>query len=583
MLKTLSGYLGKYRRAAVATPLLMVAEVFFDMIIPFLMSSLIDLGVEKGDMAEILHYGILMLIAAAGALTVGVLGAKTASYASTGFAKNLRWGMFSNIQTFSFSNIDKFSTSSLVTRMTTDVNNVQNAFQMMIRQAARAPVSLIVAMVMTFLINARLALIYLAAVIILAFVLGLIMSKAVVFFKKIFPKYDDMNESVQENIAGIRVVKSFVREKNETDKFKRTSENIYKLFSKAEKMLCTASPAMMLTVYGCIIIVSWLGAKFIVQDMLTTGQLMSLLTYCMNILMGLMMLSMVIVMITMSEASAERICEVLNEKSDLQNPENPVREVKNGEIEFDHVTFSYHKTSEKPVLQDISLKIAAGETIGIMGGTGAGKTSLINMISRLYDVDQGCVRVAGLDVRDYDMEALRDKVAVVLQKNELFSGSVLDNLRWGNENATEEECRNACRIACADEFVSKMPQGYHTYIEQGGMNVSGGQKQRLCIARALLKKPHVLILDDSMSAVDTATEKRIRESLARELPTMTKIIIAQRISSIENADRIIVMDDGRIDGIGTHEELLRNNEIYAEVCESQQGGSRDFDAAGGIE
>ena len=581
MIKTLARYIGEYKRETIATPILMVVEVIFDMLIPFIMSMLIDEGVQEGNMENIIKYGVLMLIAAAAALFVGVMGAKTGARAATGFAKNLRWGMFSNIQTFSFSNIDKFSTASLVTRMTTDVTNIQMAFQMMIRAAARAPVSLIIAMVMTFIINARIAMIYLIAVIALSIVLGIIMGKSVTFFKKIFPKYDDLNESIQENVTGIRVVKSFVREDYETKKLKDASGNIYKLFTKAEKMLAVSAPAMMLTVYGCIILVSWVGANFIVQDMLTTGELMSMLTYCMNILMSLMMLSMVIVMIAMSEASAERICEVLNEKSDLHNPENPVYEVPDGSVDFDNVTFSYHKTSEKPVLHEINLHIKAGETVGIMGGTGSGKTSLINMISRLYDVDSGNVEVGGLDVRQYDMETLRDQVSVVLQKNELFSGTVLDNLRWGNENATEEECREACQIACADDFVSKMPKGYHTYIEQGGTNVSGGQKQRLCIARALLKKPKILILDDSTSAVDTATERRIREGLKEKLPSMTKIIISQRVSSIQHADKIIVMDEGRINAIGTHEELLANNEIYAEVFESQQGGSGDFDEIGG--
>ena len=581
MLKTLAGYIGEYKRDAIITPILMVIEVIFDMLIPFIMSLLIDEGVQAGDMGKIIQYGLLMLAAAAAALFVGVMGARTGARASTGFAKNLRWGMFSNIQTFSFSNIDKFNTASLVTRMTTDITNIQNAFQMIIRIAARAPVSLIIAMVMTFVINARIAMIYLIAVIILSCVLAIIMAKSVKYFRSIFPKYDELNESIQENVTGIRVVKSFVREDHEIKKLNRASENIYRLFVKAEKLLATAAPAMMFTVYACIILVSWVGANFIVQDIFTTGELMSMLTYCMNILMSLMMLSMVFVMITMSEASAERICEVLNEKSSLQNPENPVMEVKDGSVDFDDVVFSYHKNSERPVLDDINLHINSGEVIGIMGGTGSGKTSLINMISRLYDVNSGAVKVGGLDVRQYDMEVLRDQVAVVLQKNELFSGSVLDNLRWGNENATEDECKEACVLACADDFISKMPNGYSTHIEQGGSNVSGGQKQRICIARALLKKPKILILDDSTSAVDTATERRIREGLSKKLPEMTKIIISQRISSIQQADKIIVMDDGCINGIGTHDELLANNEIYKEVYESQQGGSGDFDEMGG--
>ncbi len=581
MIKTLLGYIGEYKRAAIITPLLTVVEVVFDMLIPLIMSKLIDEGVQGGNMEKIIQYGVFMLAAAMAALAVGVASAKLGARAATGFAKNLRWGMFSNIQTFSFSNIDKFSTASLVTRMTTDVTNIQFAFQMTIRAASRSPVSLIIAMVMTFVINARLALIYLIAVIALSTVLGILMYKSVTFFKSIFPKYDDLNESIQENVTAIRVVKSFVREDYETQKLKKASGNIYRLFSKAERLLALSPPAMMLTIYTCIILVSWFGANFIVQDILTTGELMSLLTYCMNILISLMILSMVIVMIAMSEASAERICEVLNEKSDLRNPDDPVYEVKNGDVEFKHVMFSYHKTSEKPVLNDINISIKNGETIGIMGGTGSGKTSIINMISRLYDVDSGSVEVGGLDVRKYDMAALRDQVSVVLQKNELFSGTILENLRWGDENATDEQCREACIIACADDFISKMPKGYETHIEQGGTNVSGGQKQRLCIARALLKKPKILILDDSTSAVDTATERRIREGLKEKLPEMTKIIISQRISSIQHADKIIVMDDGCISAVGTHEELLKKSEIYSEVFESQQGGSGDFDEAGG--
>ena len=581
MIKTLAGYVREYKRAAIITPILMVIEVIFDMLIPFIMSMLIDEGVQAGDMGKIVQYGLLMLVAAMAALFVGVMGAKTGAKASTGFAKNLRWGMFSNIQTFSFANIDKFNTASLVTRMTTDITNVQTAFLMIIKIAARAPVSLIVAMVMTFVINARIATIYLIAVVALACVLAIIMTKSTKYFRSIFPKYDALNESIQENVTGIRVVKSFVREEHEIKKFGKASENIYRLFVKAEKLLATASPVMMFTIYACIILVSWVGANFIVQDIFTTGELMSMLTYCMNILMSLMMLSMIFVMITMSEASAERICEVLNEKSSLHNPENPVMEVKDGSVDFDDVVFSYHKKSERPVLNDINLHIKSGEVVGIMGGTGSGKTSLINMISRLYDVNSGAVKVGGLDVRQYDMEVLRDQVAVVLQKNELFSGSVLDNLRWGNENATEEECKEACVLACADDFISKMPNGYNTHIEQGGTNVSGGQKQRICIARALLKKPKILILDDSTSAVDTATERRIREGLSEKLPDMTKIIISQRISSIQQADKIVVMDDGCINGIGTHDELLANNEIYKEVYESQQGGSGDFDEMGG--
>ncbi len=581
MVKTLLGHLGAYKRSAIVTPIFTAIEVIFDMLIPFIMSMLIDEGVQSGDLEKIIKYGILMLISAMLALAVGVASARAGAKASTGLAKNLRWGMFSNIQTFSFSNIDKFSTASLVTRMTTDVTNIQLAFQMSMRMVSRSPLTLIIAMAMTFIINARLALIYLVAVLLLAMVLGILVLKSVKVFKLAFPKYDDLNESIQENVIGIRVVKSFVREDYETEKLKKASGNIYRLFTKAERLLAISNPVMMLTVYSCIILVSWIGANYIVSDMLTTGELMSLLTYCFNILISMMMMSMITVMITMSEASAERICEVLNEKSDLHNPENPVYEVKNGDVEFKHVMFSYHKTSEKPVLNDINISIKSGETVGIMGGTGSGKTSFINMISRLYDVDSGSVEIGGLDVREYDLEELRNQVAVVLQKNELFSGTILENLRWGDENATEEECREACVIACADDFISKMPKGYETHIEQGGTNVSGGQKQRLCIARALLKKPKILILDDSTSAVDTATESHIREALKAKLPDMTKIIISQRISSIQHADKILVMDDGAISAVGTHEELLEKSEIYAEVFESQQGGSRDFDEVGG--
>ncbi len=581
MIKTLAGYIREYKKDTIITPLMMVLEVAFDMLIPLLMATLIDEGVEAGNMGKIVEYGIYMMIAAMAALLTGVIAARSAARASTGFAKNLREGMFNNIQTFSFSNIDRFSTASLVTRLTTDTSNVQMAFQMLLRMAIRSPLSLIIAMVMTFIIEPKLAMIYLIAVLALSVVLMLIIIRATGFFKKIFPKYDDLNESIQENVTGIRVVKSFVREEDETKKLHRASGNIYKLFVKAEKIVILNGPFMMLTVYACIILVSWFGAKMIVVDELTTGQLMSLLTYCMNILMSLMMLSMVFVMLTMSQASADRICEVLNEKSDLTNPEKPVYEVPDGSVEFDHVTFSYHKTSEKPVLQDITLQIPSGATVGVMGGTGAGKTSLINLISRLYDVDRGSVKVGGQDVRQYDMETLRDQVAVVLQKNVLFSGTILENLRWGNEKATQEECEAACRIANAHEFVVNRENGYNTMIGQGGVNVSGGQKQRLCIARALLKKPKILILDDSTSAVDTATDARIRKALAEELPEMTKIIIAQRISSISHADQIIVLDDGKISGIGTHEELLENNEIYREVFESQQGGNGDFDENGG--
>ena len=485
--------------------------------------------------------------------------------------------MFENIQTFSFASLDKFSTAGLVTRLTTDVTNMQMAYQMILRICFRAPVSMICAMAMAFLINAQLAGIYLVAVILLAAVLFFIIRGAMKYFKQAFPKYDELNASVQENVSAIRVVKAYVREDHETKKFKKASQGIYDIFSKAEKHVVLNMPVMMFTVYGCILLISWLGAKQIVQDTLTTGELMSLLTYCMNILMSLMMMAMIFVMMSMSIASAERICEVLNEKSDLTNPVDPVYEVPSGDIEFCHVRFAYNKESSEAVLHDINLKIHAGETVGIIGGTGSAKTSLVNLISRLYDVTDGSVLVGDRDVREYDIETLRNEVAVVLQKNVLFSGTILDNLRWGDADATEEECRRVCRLACADEFIEKMPEGYHTYIEQGGTNVSGGQRQRLTIARALLKKPKVLILDDSTSAEDTAADARIRKAFAEEIPGTTKLIIAQRVASVMNADRIIVMDDGRVHGFGTHEELLRDNEIYREVYESQTNGGGDFD------
>ncbi|MCI5649975.1 MAG: ABC transporter ATP-binding protein [Fusicatenibacter sp.] len=581
MLKTLGAQVKEFKRASIATPFFMILEVIMEMIIPLMMASIIDDGVEAGDMHHIYVVGAFMLVAAAIGLFAGVMGGKYGAKASTGFARNLRQAMFKNIQTFSFSNIDKYSTAGLVTRLTTDVTNLQNAYQMILRMCMRAPSSMIIAMVMAFTISPRLASIYLVAVLILGCCLFLIMKNATSYFQQAFPKYDDLNASVQENVSAIRVVKAYVREDYETKKFRNASSNIYKIFCKAEGNLSFNAPMMQFTVYSCILLISWLGAKMIVGSELTTGQLMSLLTYCMNILMSLMMLSMVFVMVTMSMASAKRITEVLNEKSDLDNPEKPDYEVPDGSIEFDHVKFSYRKGDGKPVLSDINLSIKSGETIGIIGGTGSAKTSLVNLISRLYDVTEGCVRVGGKDVRSYDMETIRNEVAVVLQKNVLFSGTILENLRWGDANATEEECKRACRLACADEFIERMPDGYQTYIEQGGSNVSGGQKQRLCIARALLKKPKVLILDDSTSAVDTATDAKIRKAFLTEIPETTKLIIAQRISSVQDADRIIVMDDGRINGFGTHEELLKNNEIYREVYESQTGGGGDFDEKGG--
>ncbi len=581
MIRTILREVKEFKTVSFLTPLCMIGEVLMEMVIPFLMASIIDNGVNAGDIGHIYKTGGIMVVAAALGLIAGLLGGRFGAKASTGFAKNLREAMFNNIQTFSFSNIDRFSTAGLVTRLTTDVTNIQNAYQMALRMFTRAPASLICAMAMAFYINARLASIYLAAVVILGIILFYIMNRATRYFQQAFPKYDDMNASVQENVSAIRVVKAYVREEEETNKFRHASENIYKIFLKAEKNLVYNAPIMQTTVYSCILLISWLGAKMIVADSLTTGELMSLLAYCMNILMSLMMLSMVFVMITMSMASMKRISEVLNEVSDLKNPENPLYKVEDGSIEFRNVDFAYNKDSKEPVLKEVSLSIHAGETIGIIGGTGSAKTSLVNLISRLYDVTAGEVLVGGQDVRKYDMETLRNEVAVVLQNNVLFSGSILENLRWGNKEASREECEAACRQACADEFIRKMPDGYDTYIEQGGNNVSGGQKQRLCIARALLKKPKILILDDSTSAVDTATDAKIRKAFAEEIPDTTKIIIAQRISSVEKADRIIVMEEGRINGFGSHEELLAGNEIYREVYESQTKGGGDFDEKGG--
>ena len=582
MIKTLAKQIKEYKSASLVTPIFMILEVAMEMVIPLLMASIIDDGVQAGDMKHIFAIGCYMILAAIVGLFAGVMGGKYGAKASTGFARNLREAMYENIQTFSFSNIDKFSTAGLVTRMTTDVTNIQNAYQMLLRMCFRAPVSLICAMLMAFLINARVASIYLVAVVFLGIVIIFIMRAVSKYFSEVFKKYDDLNASVQENVAAQRVVKAYVREDYEIDKFHKASYNIYKMFKKAECTMTYVWPVMQFTVYGCILGISWLGAHMIVASQLTTGELMSLLTYCMTILMNLMMLAMIFVMMTMSAASGKRIAEVLNEKADITNPEQPDYDVTDGSIRFDHVTFRYNKQSEKPVLDDLNFEIKAGETIGILGGTGSSKTSLVNLISRLYDVNEGTVYVGGKDVRSYDLETLRNEVSVVLQKNVLFSGTILENLRWGDENATEEECIRACRLACADEFIEKMPEKYNTYIEQGGSNVSGGQKQRLCIARALLKKPKVLILDDSTSAVDTATDAKIRKAFATEIPGTTKIIIAQRIYSIQDADRIIVMDNGKIDAFASHEELLRTNEIYKEVYEAQtQTGGGDFDENGG--
>ena len=581
MLKTLLSYVKEYRRASVLTPLCMVGEVIMEMIIPLLMASIIDKGVSTGNLDHIGKVGLVMVAAAGLGLLFGLLGGVLGARASTGFAKNLRKGMFDHIQTFSFANIDRFSVAGLVTRMTTDVTNLQNAYQMILRMCFRAPASLIVAMTMAFIINARLARIYMIAVLFLGCFLFVIVNRATKYFTRVFEKYDELNASVQENVSGIRVVKAYVREEYENDKFAKAAANLYEMFVRAERIVVMNGPVMTVTVYTCILLISWFGAKMIVAGDLTTGQMMSLLTYCMNILTSLMMLSMIFVMMTMSAASGRRIAQVLDEESTLKDPENPVLTVPDGSIEFRDVMFSYSETAQKPVLDHVSLKIASGETIGIIGPTGSSKSSLVSLISRLYDVTGGSVLVGGRDVREYGLDALRSAVAVVLQKNVLFSGTILENLRWGDPDATDEECRQACRTACADDFIMRLPDGYDTYIEQGGTNLSGGQKQRICIARALLCRPKILIFDDSTSAVDTATDAKIRKALREDIPDTTKIIIAQRISSVEQADRIIVMDEGRVDGIGTHEELLKSNEIYRDVYESQTGAEADFDAKGG--
>ena len=577
MIKTLLKQVKQYKRESLLTPLFTALEVLLEVLIPFITASIIDKGVEQGNIGQVYFYGGLMLIMAFLSLLSGVLAGKYAAAASSGFACNLRDGMYENIQRFSFSNIDKYSTAGLVTRMTTDVTNVQNSYQMILRIAVRAPLMLVCSMAMCFFINGKLSLIFLAAIAVLAAALGLIMTRTTKIFDEVFRKYDDLNASVQENVSAIRVVKAFVREEHENNKFTRAAENLYRLFVKAEGLLALNNPVMMLVVYGCIISLSWFGAKFIVVGGLTTGELTSMFSYVMSVLMSLMMLSMIFVMVTMSAASGRRIAQVLDEKADLTNPENPLMSIPDGSISFSHVSFSYKHGSGEETLHDIDLQIRPGETIGIIGGTGSGKSSLVNLISRLYDVDKGVVRVGGNDVRRYDMEVLRDQVAVVLQKNVLFSGTILDNLRWGREDATREECREACRQACADEFIEQFPDQYETWIEQGGNNVSGGQKQRLCIARALLKKPKILILDDSTSAVDTATDAKIRESFVQKIPGTTKLVIAQRISSVQDADRILVLDDGRISGFDTHENLLKTNEIYCEIYETQMKGGGDFD------
>ncbi|HIZ77571.1 MAG TPA: ABC transporter ATP-binding protein/permease [Firmicutes bacterium] len=577
MVKTLLRQVGEYKKASLLTPLFTGLEVLMEVLIPFIIASIIDKGIQAGDIHQVYLYGGIMLVMAFLSLLFGVLAGRYAAKASSGFACNLREGIYENVQTFSFSNIDKYSTAGLVTRMTTDVTNVQNAYQMILRIAVRAPLMLICSMIMCFIISMRLSVIFLVAMVILAVALILIMSKTTKIFHQVFRKYDDLNASVQENVSAIRVVKAFVREDHENSKFQKAAENLYQLFVKAEGILAFNSPVMMLVIYGSIIALSWFGAQYIVIGDLTTGELTSMFSYVMSILMSLMMLSMIFVMITMSTASGRRIAEVLEEKADLVNPQQPEMEIPDGSIDFNHVSFSYQHGSGEETLSDIDVHIQSGETIGVIGGTGCGKSSLVNLVCRLYDVDEGNVCVGGKDVRKYDLEVLREQVAVVLQKNVLFSGTILDNLRWGKEDATEEECKEACRLACADEFIEQFPDGYNTWIEQGGSNVSGGQKQRLCIARALLKNPKILILDDSTSAVDTATDAKIREAFAHKIPGTTKLIIAQRVSSVQDADRILVLENGRINGFDTHERLLEGNRIYREIYEAQTKGGGDFD------
>lgn len=580
MIRKLLAQVKQYKRATILTPLCMVGEVLMETLIPYITAELIDNGIYQGAMNEIWKYGLMMLLMALMSLLFGMGGGKYGAEASAGFAANLRNAMYENIQTFSFANIDKFSTAGLVTRMTTDVTNIQNAFMMMLRIAVRAPIQLIFSMIMCFVVNARLALVFLGALAFLGCALMLIVKIASKRFERLFQKYDDLNSSVQENVSAIRVVKAFVREDHERSKFEKAARALYDRSISAEKVVILNNPIMMLTVYGCIILLSWLGAQFVVGGTLTTGELTSLFSYLMTSLMSLMMLSMIFVMLTMSLASGRRICEVLDEHADLTNPENPVTTAPSGEIDFEHVTFAYKTGSGEATLKDIDLHIASGETIGVIGGTGSGKSSLVNLISRLYDVQSGTVKVGGRDVREYDLETLRNEVSVVLQKNVLFSGSILDNLRWGKADATLEECREACAQACADEFIDRLPDGYETHIEQGGTNVSGGQKQRLCIARALLKHPKVLILDDSTSAVDTATDAKIRKAFAAKIPGTTKLIIAQRISSVKDADRILVLDNGEVHGFGSHDELLATNDIYREIYETQTQGGGDFDQPG---
>jgi ATP-binding cassette subfamily B multidrug efflux pump len=577
MIKILGREIGSYKKATILTPIFTALEVVMEVLLPYVMAAIIDEGIEQGNMDAIVRYGLIMLVLAFASLFFGTQAGRYAAVASTGFAANTRDDMYKKIQTYSFSNIDKYSTAGLITRMTTDVTNVQNAFQMIIRMAVRPPLMLVMSFVMSLLVSPSLSMIFLAAVVVLSLFLYLLMSRASRTFTKVFATYDDLNASVEENVSGIRVVKAYVREDYENKKFTKAAQKLQKLFTKAEGLLALNNPLMNLTIYSCIIALSWFGAKQVVAGSITTGNLTSLLSYVMSIMMSLMMLSMVFVMISMSLSSGQRIAEVLTEEPDLKNPENPVMEVKDGTIDFDHVSFSYKKGSGEYVLSDIDLHIQSGETIGIIGSTGSGKTTLVSLISRLYDATEGTVKVGGRDVREYDMQVLRDKVAVVLQQNNLFSGTIYENLRWGKEDATDEECQTACRQAAADEFIERMPDGYNTKISQGGTNVSGGQKQRLCIARALLKDPKILILDDSTSAVDTATDARIRKAFRTEIPHTTKLIISQRISSIEDADRVLVLDRGRISGFDTPEKLLETNDIYKEIYETQKSGTGDFD------
>ena len=578
MLKTLKAYIGEYKKTAISAPIFIVFEVIFEMIIPLLMAAIIDNGLETGNMKYVITMGLVMLLISFASLFCGSMAAKQAAIASTGFAKNVREGMYNHIQEFSFSNIDHFSTAGLVTRLTTDVTNVQNAFQMMMRMLMRAPVMLVTAMTMTFIINARLSCVYLVALVFLGIVIAFLMVRVGKYFREMFDKYDALNADIQENLTGIRVVKAYVREEHEKQKFGKASEAVYRCAVRAQKLMVSMMPTMQFTVYACIIAVSWLGARTIVAGNMTTGQLMSLFTYTMNIMMSLMFIAMVAVMLTMAKSSAERICEVLNEKSSLTNKEQAVTEVPDGSITFDNVSFSYRNDEGNLNLDHINLEIKSGETVGILGGTGSAKSTLVQLIPRLYDVTGGSVRVGGIDVRDYDLDSLRNQVSMVLQKNVLFSGTIKENLRWGDKDASDEELIRVCKLACADEFIQRFPEQYDTWIEQGGSNVSGGQKQRLCIARALLKKPRILILDDSTSAVDTHTDAMIRKAFREEIPDTTKIIIAQRISSVQDSDKIIVLDDGAVSGVGTHAELLKNNAIYREVYESQQ---KPTDSEGG--